>query len=161
MMAAGEIQAGFTGAAGIGRAGPPVGGWEKGGQTPEQVYPELIGDAPQAEAEWFRRTGIYPIHGAVVIKTDVLSRHPWVARALYEAFVSAKALYIAHLTSGSTTWPEDGRYRSLMSLVGDPLPYGLSANRPSIEAMLAYGLQQGLIPRSMSFDEAFVDPDKL
>jgi 4,5-dihydroxyphthalate decarboxylase len=161
MMAAGEIDAGFTGAAGIGRAGPPVGGWEKGGQSPEQVYPELIPDAPQAEAAWFRRTGIYPIHGTVVIKTDVLSRHPWTARALYEAFVAAKALYLAHLAGDAVAWPEDGRYRALLPLVGDPLPYGLSANRPSIEALLAYGLRQGLIPRRLSLEETFVDPEKL
>ena len=28
MMASGEIQAGFTGPAGVGRAGPPIGGWD-------------------------------------------------------------------------------------------------------------------------------------
>src|ERR1700683_5367748 len=33
MMASGELQAGFTGPAGIGRAGPPTGNWENGGQA--------------------------------------------------------------------------------------------------------------------------------
>src|SRR6202140_5691110 len=42
MRASGELQAGFSGPAGIGRAGPPTSGWEKSGQTPAQVYPELI-----------------------------------------------------------------------------------------------------------------------
>ena len=42
MMASGELQAGFTGPAGIGRAGPPTGAWEQGGQTPARIYPELI-----------------------------------------------------------------------------------------------------------------------
>src|SRR5580704_18269905 len=31
MMKAGEIQAGFTGPAGVGRAGPPISGWDKAG----------------------------------------------------------------------------------------------------------------------------------
>src|ERR1700724_1952844 len=44
MMASGELQAGFAGPAGIGRAGPPVANWESGGQ-PAQAYPELIPDA--------------------------------------------------------------------------------------------------------------------
>src|SRR6266852_5341792 len=41
MMASGELQAGFTGNAGIGRAGPPTGAWDKGGQPGADVYPEL------------------------------------------------------------------------------------------------------------------------
>src|SRR4051812_24015758 len=94
MMAAGAIQAGFTGPAGIGRAGPPTGDWEQGGQTPAQVYPELIPDVAATEAAWFKRTGIYPIHGTIVVKTDVLAEHPWVARSLFDAFVTAKQPYI-------------------------------------------------------------------
>src|SRR5258706_5710184 len=61
MMASGELQAGFTGPAGIGRAGPPTGAWEQRASESAAVYPELVADAPEAEAQWFRRTGIYPI----------------------------------------------------------------------------------------------------
>ena len=48
-----------------------------------------------------------------------------------------------------------------MPLVGDPLPYGMKANMPSIEAMLTYGLQQKLIPKRMPLDEVFVDPEQI
>jgi 4,5-dihydroxyphthalate decarboxylase len=160
MMASGELQAGFSGPAGIGRAGPPTGAWEKGGQTSAEVYPELIDNAAQVEADWFRRTGIYPIHGLIVIKTEVLSKHPWVAKALYEAFVEAKKPYIADLEGSEGNSADDQKYRGLMPVVGDPLPYGLEDNMPSIEAMLTYGLQQELIPRRMPLDQVFVDPDK-
>ena len=34
----------------------------------------------------------------------------------------------------------------------------MKENAASIEAMLNYGLQQGLIPRRMALDEVFVDP---
>src|SRR5580658_7582645 len=97
MMAAGELQAAFSGPAGIGRAGPPTGAWETGGQTKTEVYPELIADVEKTEADWFRRTGIYPIHGLVVVRSEVLWKHPFVARALYDAFVGAKAPYIEQL----------------------------------------------------------------
>jgi 4,5-dihydroxyphthalate decarboxylase len=160
MMASGEIQAGFTGPAGIGRSGPPIGNWEQGGQTPAQVYPELIPDVAQTEADWYRRTGIYPIHGLIVVKAQVLAKHPWVARSLYDAFVEAKKPYIAHLDGAEGNSADEVKYRGLMPVVGDPLPYGLKDNMPSIEAMLQYGLQQQLIPRRMSLDEAFVDPEK-
>jgi len=157
MMASGELQAGFTGPAGIGRAGPPTGAWETGGQT--DVYPELIENVAKVEADWFRRTGIYPIHGLVVVRTEVLWKHPWVARALYNAFVEARKPYIEHLKGSAGDAADDKKYRGLMPLVGDPLPYGLKANLPSIEAMLTYGLQQKLIPKRMSLEEAFVDPE--
>jgi 4,5-dihydroxyphthalate decarboxylase len=156
MMERGELQAGFTGNAGIGRSGSPTGGWSA--QANADLYPELIQNAAQAEADWFRRTGIYPIHGVIVIRTEVLWKHPWVARALYDAFVDAKKPYIEELKSGKGDSADDKKYRGLMPLVGDPLPYGLDANLRSIEAMLTYGLQQNLIPKRMSLDEAFVDP---
>src|SRR6202166_2609330 len=72
MMASGELQAGFTGNAGIGRTGSPVAGWQQSAPADAPVYPELIADAANVEAAWFARTGIYPIHGVVVVKTDVL-----------------------------------------------------------------------------------------
>ena len=156
MMERGELQAGFTGNAGIGRSGSPTGGWSA--QANADVYPELIQNAAQAEADWYRRTGIYPIHGLIVIRTEVLWKHPWVARALYDAFVQAKRPYIESLKSGKGDSADDKKYRGLMPLVGDPLPYGLDANLRSIEAMLTYGLQQNLIPKRMSLEEAFVDP---
>src|ERR1700756_1600188 len=46
MMAAGELQAAFTGPAGIGRAGPPTGAWDKASAAAAaaDTYPELIAD---------------------------------------------------------------------------------------------------------------------
>ena len=60
MMASGELQAGFSGPAGIGRAGPPTGAWEQRAQASAVTYPELIANAPEVEAQWFRRTRHLP-----------------------------------------------------------------------------------------------------
>jgi 4,5-dihydroxyphthalate decarboxylase len=161
MMASGELQAGFTGPAGIGRAGPPTGAWEQGGQKPAETYPELVPNVAQTEADWFKRTGIYPIHGLITVKTEVLAKHPHVARSLCDAFVEAKKPYIGHLKGTEGDSADERKYRGLMPLVGDPLPYGLKANMPSIEAMLTYGLQQKLIPKRMPLEDVFVDPEKV
>jgi 4,5-dihydroxyphthalate decarboxylase len=158
MMTSGEISAGFNGPAGIGRAGPPTGAWETGGQKPAEHYPELIENSAQVEADWFKRTGIYPIHGSVVVKSEVLEKHPHVAKSLFDAFAAAKAIYMDELKSGKGDSADDKKYRGLMPVVGDPLPYGMKENAASIDAMLNYGLQQGLIPRPLSLTEAFVDP---
>jgi len=161
MMASGEIQAGFTGPAGVGRAGPPIGNWDmnapSGGDT--GTYPELIADVATVEANWYRGTGIYPIHGLIVVKDDVLAKHPWLPRAMMDAFSAAKSAYLEELRLGRGDNPEDKRYRGFFSLMNDPLPYGIAANRPSIEALVTYALQQKLIPSRPALDRIFVNVD--
>ena len=161
MMKAGEIQAGFTGPAGVGRAGPPVSGWDKAGAAAAaaDTYPELIANVDQVEAAWFRRTGIYPIHGLVVVKDEHVRRHPWLPRALMDAFVAAKEPYLGQLRRASGDSAEDKRYRNFLSLMSDPLPYGMTANRASIEALVTYSLQQALIPSRPQLDHVFVAID--
>jgi 4,5-dihydroxyphthalate decarboxylase len=159
MMAGGELQAAFSGPAGIGRAGPPTGAWEQRAQASTVTYPELIADVADVEAQWFRRTGIYPIHGLVVIKTDVLAQHPGVARSLFDAFLKAKDAYVARLKAGEGDSADDAKYRKMMALMSDPLPYGMAANRPSIEALVTYSLQQKLVPSRPNLDQVFVELD--
>jgi 4,5-dihydroxyphthalate decarboxylase len=159
MMKAGEIQAGFSGPAGVGRAGPPISGWDKAGVAAADTYPELIADVEKVEADWFRKSGIYPIHGLIVVKDEHIKRHPWLARSLMNAFVEAKMPYLEELKRGQGDSPEDKRYRNFLSLMSDPLPYGSAANRASIEALVTYSLQQKLIPARPQLDQVFVDID--
>jgi 4,5-dihydroxyphthalate decarboxylase len=161
MMKSGEIQAGFTGPAGVGRAGPPISGWDKASEAAvaPDTYPELIANVEQVETDWFRRTGIYPIHGLVVVKDEHIKRYPWLPRALMNAFVAAKKPYLEALKRGHGESPEDKRYRAFSSLMSDPLPYGMAANRSSIEALVTFSLQQDLIPSRPALDQVFVDID--
>ncbi len=161
MMKAGEIQAGFAGPAGVGRAGPPISGWDKAGEAAAaaDTYPELIADVEQVEANWFRRSGIYPIHGLIVVKDEHVKRYPWLARSLMNAFVAAKKRYLEELKRGHGDSAEDKRYRGFLTLMSDPLPYGMAANRASIEALVTYSLQQELIPSRPQLDQVFVDID--
>ena len=161
MMASGEIQAGFSGPAGVGRSGPPISGWDQASQAKAtaDTYPELIADVEQVEVDWFRRTRIYPIHGLVVVKDEHLKNYPWLARALMDAFVASKKPYLEQLALGKGHSVEDKRYRKFLSLMSDPLPYGFSANRASIEALVTYALQQELIPSRPQLGQVFVPID--
>jgi 4,5-dihydroxyphthalate decarboxylase len=163
MMKAGEIQAGFTGPAGVGRAGPPISGWDKASAAAAaaDTYPELIANVEQVETNWFRHTGIYPIHGLIVVKDEHIKRHPWLARSLMDAFVAAKKPYLEELKRGRGDGAEDRRYHNFLSLMNDSLPYGMAANRPSIEALVTYSLQQKLIPSRPQLDQVFVEIDPL
>ena len=76
-----------------------------------------------------------------------------------DAFVAAKQPYLEVLRCGEGGKPEDNRYRKLLSLMGDPLPYGMTANRASIDALVAYSLQQEPIPARPQLDRVFVAID--
>ena len=162
MMASGEIQAGFTGPAGVGRAGPPIGSWDMNAPTGGRRR-HLSGADRQC------RTG----RGRLVPPHRHLSDprpHRGQGRA-HQALSLAGALADGRLRRGRSspisssssavraTAPEDKRYRGFFSLMSDPLPYGMAANRASIEALVTYALQQGLIPSRPQLDQVFVDID--
>ncbi len=154
MMAKGELVAGFAAAAGIGRTGAPTGGW----QELETDYPDLLPNAAELEAAYYARSGVYPMHGTIVVKDSVLAEHPWVAKSIYDAFEKAKQDWLARL-DGSTN-AGDKKYQALRKIVGpDPLPYGIEANRKTIETLEATAFKQGLTPRRMAMNELFVDPN--
>jgi 4,5-dihydroxyphthalate decarboxylase len=158
MMAAGEIQAGFAANAGIGREGPPKAGWQAKEHKQEGNYRELFPDPDGLGEAWFRRTGIYPIHSTLVIKDEILNANPWLAKALFDAFLESKQRYLGRLCSGEADDGKDRRYLAQMKVVGDdPLPYGLEVNRRSIETLVLYAFQQRLIPRMLRADELFIN----
>jgi 4,5-dihydroxyphthalate decarboxylase len=154
MMASGELSAGFHGNAGVGRTGAPTGGWK----TVEARYPDLFPNAEELEADWFKRTAIYPMHGTIVVKDSVLKEHPWVAASLFKAFSQAKNEWLAKLDAGTVS---DKKYSALQKIVGhDPLPYGLEANLPTINFLESTAYKQALTPRRMRLDELFLDPER-
>ncbi|MCJ8521498.1 4,5-dihydroxyphthalate decarboxylase [Pseudorhizobium tarimense] len=159
MMADGELIAAFAGNAGVGRTGAPTGGrW----QVVETDYPPLFPSAASVEQEYFQRTGIYPIHGMIVVKDAVLAEHPWVARSLFDAFTKAKVLWLEDFRSGTSSSKLNEKYRKLSKIVGpDPLPYGLADNMPSIEALARAADNQKMTPRRLKFSELFVDPERV
>jgi 4,5-dihydroxyphthalate decarboxylase len=145
MLRAGRIDAVFAGLAG-------------GADGLEDELIDLVEDAATAERDWFERTGIYPLHGLIVVRNDVLDAHPHLPQALFEAFSEAKARYLARVRSGESSAPDDRRYLELESVVGDPLPYGVNENRASFEALIRYAHRQHLIDRVPSLDEVLLDP---
>lgn len=157
MMADGELAAGFHGNAGVGRTGAPTGGWK----TVEADYPDMFPNAAELEADWYRRTGIYPMHGTIVVKDSVLSAHPWVAKSLFDAFSRAKNEWLAQLDAGKADTASDKKYLGLRKIVGrDPLPYGMEPNLKTIQALEETAFKQKLTPARMPLERLFVDPEK-
>ncbi|MCD1636902.1 hypothetical protein K7H91_24425 [Martelella mediterranea] len=107
---------------------------------------------------WVATNPLSPIHGCLAIKESALAENPDLAKNLYDAFVAAKAPYLEALHNGTATGKHVKADLAHMQIVGDdPIPYGLEENRASIEALVQYGHQQGLIPRSYKAEEMFLN----
>jgi 4,5-dihydroxyphthalate decarboxylase len=144
MFAAGELDAGIGGNAGI------------GANRPEGCH-ELFPDAAEREAAWYRRTGIYPVHALVVIRDELLDAQPWLAPALYKALAASRDRYVDSLGAGLAESAEDQRYQRIARIVGDPLPYGIGANRAAVEKLIDYALRQRLIRERPAVEDLFAD----
>lgn len=145
MMRSGDLEVGFAGLAGVGS-----------GEDLDLV--EFFENAKELDADLYRRTGIYPIHGVIAVRNDVLEKHPDLASRMFDAFLRAKDNYWARVKAGTAKGKEDLRYLKLAEVVGDPLPYGLEENRRTLEALIRFAHRQKLIERAPAVDEAFLQP---
>ncbi|VCU70135.1 4,5-dihydroxyphthalate decarboxylase [Pigmentiphaga humi] len=158
LMASGYLSAAFTDNAGIGRAGAPTDGWQSGGRINPTEYVEMFPNAAELEAEWYKKTGIYPLHALIVVKDETLAKHPWIAKSLYDAFLEAKNIYLRQLEAGESVSDKDAHYRAMSRIVGnDPLPYGFETNRKSLQAMMDYCHQQGLLKKQHKLEDMFIE----
>lgn len=108
----------------------------------------LIPDARAAAGDFYKRTGVLQINHTIVIRNALLEAQPRLARDLYRAFVEAKQRWLA-------TGPQLPLVDELGLPDGDPFPYGSQQNEASIDALLRYAHEQGLITRRLAPDEAF------
>lgn len=124
-------------------------------------HPDLVPLIPDAAAHACRRLerdAYYPINHTVVVKDEVLQKHPHVAVELFEAFGAAKQQYLDRLRNAQITAPTaaDRMYARVLEITGnDPLPFGLEPNRVMLETLMGYAREQGILPRSYTLEEVF------
>ena len=110
----------------------------------------LFSEPERADAEWHRRTGIYPISHMVVVKNAALESTPGLAEELFNVFKAAKTPYIQRLQSGAATEPADTALMQMADAVGgDPLPYGLESSSKTLETFIDFNVSQGVIPEKV------------
>ncbi|MCY9666810.1 ABC transporter substrate-binding protein [Paenibacillus alginolyticus] len=121
----------------------------------------LFEDYASVEKDYFRKTGIFPIMHVVAIRDEVLEKHPWIAANLYQAFVEAKNKVYEGFNQtaalkATLPWlvPEIENTKKLMG--DDFWPYGLEKNRTTLEALVQYSYEQGLIKNKLNVEDLFV-----
>jgi 4,5-dihydroxyphthalate decarboxylase len=120
----------------------------------------LFPDYHRAEVEYYRKTKNFPIMHLVVLKRELYEKHPFLATSLYNACCEAKA--IAH-----KKMRELGTLRYMLPWMaaeleeiedvfgGNPWPYGIEDNRPSLTALVQYLADQALIEKPVPIESLF------
>jgi len=114
----------------------------------------------EIETQYYRDTGIFPIMHVVALRRPVIEATPWVAMNLFTAFAAAKRNSVARaLESTAPRFPIPWVFettRRAQELFGeDHWPYGVAANRTTLEAFLDYAHEQGVCQRRLALDELF------
>ncbi|MDN3354114.1 hypothetical protein [Actinomadura sp. DC4] len=158
LLRAGEIDAAFTGNAGTGRAGAPRAGWTATAASPaadDGPYP-LFAQSEVLAADWYLRTGIYPLHSLIALRSDLVEQNPGLPTALYAALAESKRRQVA----ADPEWSALKRFaRQAEQIHGDPVPYGRAANEASLEAIVRFSREQGLLDADFPADRLFAEGD--
>jgi 4,5-dihydroxyphthalate decarboxylase len=112
----------------------------------------------EVEADYYKRTSIFPIRHLMVVKDDALRDSPDVAPQLVNVFEAAKQQsyqYWADHRRSSLAWfgAEQEEERALLG--ADPWPYSVEQNRIVLETLLDYAFEQGLTERRLEIKEIF------
>lgn len=128
-----------------------------------QGHPEvtrLFKDARQVERAYYSKTGIFPIMHAVAIKTELLEKHPWLAEAVFNAYSEAKSRHYTQLKKigwaySSLPWFSQ-EFEETRKIMGENFwPYGIEANRKTLETLFRYSYEQGLTKKQLTIEELF------
>ncbi len=129
------------------------------GTHPDVV--RLFPDYRAVERDFYRRTRIHPIMHLVVIRREIHAANPWIAASLWQAFEAAKAWALDEMRfSGAQRYMLPWLYPDLDEIDelfgGDPWPYGVEANRPTLEAYVQYMVDQKFIAEAMPIESLFL-----
>ena len=97
----------------------------------------------------------------VAIRKDIYERYPFVAISLYDAFCKSKEIALEKMFNlralrYMTPWLMRDIDEIYEIFDGDPWPYGVEPNRPTLEALVTYLVDQALIAAPVPVDDLFV-----
>jgi 4,5-dihydroxyphthalate decarboxylase len=122
-----------------------------------RLFPNYV----ELEKEMYKRTRIYPIMHLVAIRKQIYEKYPFVATSLYKAFCESKKIALQKMFNlRALRYMTPFLMRDIDEIHeifnGDPWPYGVEPNRPTLNAFITYLIDQGLIASPVAVDDLFV-----
>ena len=127
-------------------------------RNPDIVH--LFPNYVEIERAYYKRTRIHPIMHLVVMRRDVHEANPGAA-AMLKAFSAARdhaqaMMRIDVAPRYMLPWLQRDIAEIDEVFGDDPWPYGVEANRPTLEALVRYMAEQHYIPEAMPIETLFV-----
>lgn len=120
----------------------------------------LFSDYRTVERDYFAKTGIFPIMHTVAIRNSLVKANPWLPEAVFNAYSEAKTMMYQQLiklgwANISLPWAAK-ELEETRALMGDNFwPYGIEANRKTLEALFQYSYEQGLAKKKLKMEDLF------
>ena len=137
-----------------------------GSRRPESLsqHPDVVRLFPnyrEAERDFYQRTRIHPVMHVVAIRQDIYEKDPWIAGSLYQAFDASKNWALERLRISAAQHSMLPFMFADMDEVdelfdGDPWPYGIEPNRPTLEALVRHLKEQHFITETPPIEDLFV-----
>ncbi len=148
MLATGELDAAFS-------AHAPH-SFLEGNPNVQRLFPNYR----EVEAEYYKKTKVFPIMHVIAIKKKILEENPWVAANLMTAFEKARANSIARVLEITASrmpipWLTYEGEEKMKLLGSDYFPYGIEDNRTTLEAFLKWTYEQGIAQRHLKPEDLF------
>ncbi|HVZ50694.1 MAG TPA: ABC transporter substrate-binding protein [Pseudolabrys sp.] len=148
MLLSGEIDAAIS-------AHPPDAFATSGGKI-VRLFP----DYRAAEMAYYDATGIFPIMHVIAMRRALFERYPWVAMNLFKAFDEAKQRSLERVRDLTASriplpWAEALAGEASARFGADPFPYGLEANRKTLDAFCRFAHDQGVTANRLTPDDLF------
>lgn len=117
--------------------------------APDKVG-RLFADPMAAELEYFRRSGIFPPMHLVAVKRHLAEAHPWLPRALFDAFAESQRLARLRLHDSATLaaglpWLVQHLEETERLLGREFWSAGFTANREVFATLIRYMREEGLL----------------
>lgn len=128
----------------------------QGGGKIVRLFPEFRSE----EMRYYEATGIFPIMHVIAMRRAVFERYPWVAMNLLKAFEQAKHRSLERINDLTASripvpWAASVATEWGKSFGADPFPYGLEANRKTLEAFCRFAHAQGVTATKLTPDDLF------